>query len=334
MKTIFSGIQPTGSIQLGNYIGAINNWVSLQSESVSNIYSIVDLHAITVFQDPKELRKNVMELASFLIACGINPEKSILFAQSTNEDHVELSWILNCVARIGWLNRMTQFKDKAGKNREQSSVGLYVYPNLMAADILLYDADLVPVGDDQKQHIELTRDIAEKFNRDYLVDIFKIPEPLIVKETARIMSLKDGTKKMSKSDPSEASKIMLSDSDEDILNKIKKSKTDSLPFPVIGEDLTERPEINNLLNIYSFCSQTSRDNIMKQYEGKGFAEFKSDLAERLVSIISPIRNKQVDLFKNQDYLLDILKKGSIKSKEISAKKMKLVKEAVGFISFK
>lgn len=334
MKTIFSGIQPTGNIHLGNYIGAINNWVSLQSNDAHNIYSIVDLHAITIFQDPKELKENVMKLASFIIACGIDPEKSILFAQSSNEDHAELSWVLNCVARIGWLNRMTQFKDKAGKNKEKSSVGLYIYPVLQAADILLYDADLVPVGEDQKQHIELTRDIGEKFNRDFDKEVFKIPEPLILKETARIMSLKDGTKKMSKSDPSEASKIMLSDSDEEILSKIKKSKTDSLPFPVIGEDLSERPEINNLLNIYSFCSQTSRDSIMKDYEGKGFAEFKNDLAERLVSIISPIRNKQVDLFKNQDYLLDILKKGSIKSKEISSKKIALVKEAVGFISFK
>ena len=333
MKTVFSGIQPTGDIQLGNYIGAINNWVSLQSADVNNIYSIVDLHAITMFQDPKELKNNVIKLTSFIIACGIDPEKSILFAQSSNEDHAELSWILNCVARMGWLNRMTQFKDKAGKDKEKSSVGLYIYPILQAADILLYDTDVVPVGEDQKQHIELTRDIAEKFNRDFNVDIFKIPEPHILKETARIMSLRDGTKKMSKSDPSDASKIMFSDLDEDILNKVKRAKTDSLPFPVIGEDLGERSEINNLLNIYSFCSKTSRDDIIIDYEGKGFAEFKNDLAERLVSIISPIRNKQIDLFKNQDYLLDILKNGSRKSKEISAKKIKAVKEAVGFISY-
>ncbi len=334
MKTIFSGIQPTGNIQLGNYIGAINNWVSLQSNDVNNIYTIVDLHAITVFQDPKELRNNILKITAFIIACGIDPKKSILFVQSSNGDHTELSWILNCVARIGWLNRMTQFKDKAGENKEKSSVGLYVYPNLQAADILLYDTDIVPVGEDQKQHIELTRDIAEKFNRDYNCNLFKIPNDMIIKETARIMSLKDGTKKMSKSDPVEASKIMLSDSDDVIVSKIMKSKTDSLPFPTLEENLSERAEINNLLNIYSFCSKTARENILSVYEGKGFAEFKKDLADKLVDLISPIRNRQVDLFKNQDYLIDILKTGSIRSKEISNKKMKSIKEAVGFINLK
>lgn len=334
MKTIFSGIQPTGNIQLGNYIGSISNWVALQSNDCTNIYSVVDLHAITMFQPPKELRDNILSVAAFIIACGINPEKSILFVQSSNEDHAELAWILNCVARMGWLNRMTQFKDKAGKNKEKSSVGLYVYPNLQAADILLYDTDIVPVGEDQKQHIELTRDIAEKFNRDYDCNVFKIPEDLIIKETARIMSLRDATKKMSKSDPVDGAKIMLSDSDDSIASKIMKSKTDSLPFPVIGEDLSERFEIKNLLNIYSFCSKSSRETILKDYEGKGFAEFKKDLAEMVVALISPIRNKQVDLFKNQDYLLDILKNGSIKSKEISNKKIQQVKEAMGFINFK
>ncbi|MDR0484912.1 MAG: tryptophan--tRNA ligase [Alphaproteobacteria bacterium] len=331
MKTVFSGIQPTGGIHLGNYVGAINNWVNLQSKDVKNIYCIVDLHAITVFQDPKELHQNILKAAAILIACGINPEESTLFVQSSNGDHAELAWLLNCVARIGWLNRMTQFKDKAGKNRENSSVGLYAYPNLMAADILLYNTDTVPVGEDQKQHIELARDIAIKFNNDY-AETFKIPEPLIIKENARIMSLKDGTKKMSKSDPSDFSKISLEDRDEDIVSKIMKAKTDSMPFPSVGEDLSDRPEINNLLNIYSFSSKLSREEIISSYVGKSFVDFKKDLADRLVSIISPIRNKQIDLFKNQDYLLSILKKGSNQAQEISNKKLLEAKKAMGFVN--
>jgi len=331
MQTIFSGIQPTGGIHLGNYAGAISNWVNLQTNDVQNIYCIVDLHAITVFQNPVELRHNILKAASLIIAAGVNPEKSILFAQSSNSNHAELAWMLNCVARIGWLNRMTQFKDKAGKNKENSSVGLYVYPNLMAADILLYNTDLVPVGEDQKQHIELARDIAIKFNNDYRA-IFKIPEPLILKENARIMSLRDGTKKMSKSDPSDFAKILLDDADEDIISKIMKAKTDSLPFPSVEENLNERPEVNNLLNIYAFAAKMSREKIISAYESKGFVEFKKDLAELLVSVIAPIRKKQVDLFKNQDYLLDILNKGNHQAASISSKKLLEVKEAMGFVN--
>jgi tryptophanyl-tRNA synthetase len=330
MKTIFSGIQPTGGIHLGNYAGAISNWVNLQSADTKNIYCIVDLHAITVFQDPKELHYNTLKAASLIIAAGINPEKSVLFVQSHNGDHAELAWMLNCVARIGWLNRMTQFKDKAGKNKENSSVGLYVYPNLMAADILLYDTDSVPVGEDQKQHIELARDIAIKFNNDY-TSIFKVPEPLILKENARVMSLRDGTKKMSKSDPSDFAKILLDDTNEEIISKIMKAKTDSLPFPSIGEGLSERPEVNNLLSIYTFTTKMPREKVISMYESKGFVEFKKDLADSLVQTIAPIREKQIDLFKNQDYLLSILKQGAAQSREISGKKLQEAKAAMGFV---
>ena len=252
-KIIFSGVQPTGNLHLGNYIGAIKNFVNLQNEKNNKcIYCVVDLHAITVKQDPKILKNNIRQTAAVFLASGIDPKKSIIFNQSLVSAHAEASWCLNCVARIGWLNRMTQFKEKAGKNKEKASVGLYVYPTLMAADILLYDTTHVPVGEDQKQHLELARDIAQKFNLDFKVeDFFVIPEPLIQKDHSRIMSLKSSDVKMSKSDPSDASRINLSDSDELIINKIQKAKTDDQTFPENEKNLKERPEINNLVNIYS-----------------------------------------------------------------------------------
>ena len=255
VKKIFSGVQPTGNLHLGNYIGAIKNFVDLQNEDNECIFCVVDLHAITVKQDPKILKQNIRETAATFLACGINPKKSIIFNQSSVPAHSEVSWLLSCVARMGWLNRMTQFKEKAGKDKEKASVGLYIYPILMAADILLYDATHVPVGEDQKQHLELARDISKKFNTDFdAPEFFKIPEPLIQKNFARIMSLKDGKKKMSKSDPSELSRINLTDTDSDIINKIKKAKTDTNPFPTNTNNLKSRPEIENLIGIYSSLS--------------------------------------------------------------------------------
>ena len=257
-KRVFSGVQPTGSLHLGNYLGAIKNFVNLQND-FDCLYCIVDLHAITVWQNPVNLRANILDVASAYLACGIDPKKSIIFVQSSVPHHVELSWIFNCISRIGWLNRMTQFKEKAGKNKEKVSAGLYIYPNLMAADILLYLADLVPVGDDQKQHLELTRDIAQKFNNDYSEfggkDFFPIPEPLILDESSRVMSLRDGTKKMSKSETSSMTRIELKDENDLIIKKISKAKTDAFPIPESIDELGNRPEVKNLLNIFSSLSE-------------------------------------------------------------------------------
>ena len=255
-SVVFSGVQPTGNLHLGNYLGAIKNFVSLQKK-MECIYCIVDLHAITVFQDPNELKKNILDTTAGFVACGLDFKKSIIFNQSSVSGHSELAWILNCVSRVGWMNRMTQFKEKAGKNKENASVGLYVYPNLMAADILLYKATHVPVGDDQKQHLELTRDIAKKFNNDFKVNFFPIPEPLIQKNISRVMSLRDGMKKMSKSEDSDYSRIDLQDSEDEIIKKIKKAKTDSLPIPAKLDDLKNKPEALNLLNIYSSLTNKS-----------------------------------------------------------------------------
>ena len=271
-KKIFSGVQPSGNLHLGNYIGAIKNFVNLQNEPDNFcIYCVVDLHAITVRQNPKELKKNIRETAAAFIASGLNYKKSIIFNQSQVSAHAEGSWLLSCVARMGWLNRMTQFKEKAGKDKEKASVGLYIYPILMAADILLYDATHVPVGDDQKQHLELSRDIANKFNLDFgSPDFLVVPEPLIQNNFARIMSLKDGTKKMSKSDPSELSRINLNDNADQILNKIKKAKTDSEPLPDNEKSLSKRPEALNLLGIYSSLSNQSLNNTINEFSGKKF----------------------------------------------------------------
>ena len=273
-KKIFSGVQPTGNLHLGNYLGAIKNFVELNNETNNDcIFCVVDLHAITVKQDPKELRNNIRETVATFVGCGINPEKSIIFSQSSVPAHSEAAWLLSCVARMGWLNRMTQFKEKAGKDKEKASIGLYSYPVLMAADILLYDTTHVPVGEDQKQHLELCRDIAQKFNNDYDVeDFLKVPEPLIKKEFSRIMSLKDGTKKMSKSELSDLSRINLTDDENLIKNKIRKAKTDSLPLPSSPKELENRPEAKNLIGIYSSLTNLTLDQSIKEFSGKNYSE--------------------------------------------------------------
>ena len=279
-KKIFSGVQPTGNLHLGNYLGAIKSFVELNNDDKNEcVFCVVDLHAITVKQNPKELKDNIRETVATFVACGIDPKKSIIFNQSAVPAHSEAAWILNCVARMGWLNRMTQFKEKAGKDKEKASVGLYSYPILMAADILLYDTSHVPVGEDQKQHLELCRDIAQRFNNDFQVkDFLKVPEPLIQKEFSRIMSLKDGTKKMSKSELSDLSRINLMDSKDSIINKIKKAKTDPLALPSNLEELNNRPEAKNLLEIYSSLTDSNLEKSIKDFEGKSFSEFKDKLS--------------------------------------------------------
>ena len=275
-KIVFSGVQPSGEIHLGNYLGALKQFVELQHDN-DCIFSIVDLHAITVWQDPSTLGNRTREALAIFIACGLNPEKNIIFNQSQVSEHSQLAWYLNCTARVGWLNRMTQFKDKAGKNKEVASVGLYTYPILMAADILLYNATHVPVGDDQKQHLELVRDIAQKFNNDYKQDYFILPEPLVNKMATRIMSLRDGSKKMSKSDPSEQSRIMMTDTNDQIVKKIMKAKTDSLNMPNTIEEADKRPEISNLINIFVSCSEISKQKVIDDFASKEISVFKKEL---------------------------------------------------------
>ncbi len=330
-ELVFSGVQPTGNLHLGNYLGAIKNFVSLQKK-MECIYCVVDLHAITVFQEPQNLKKNILETVANFVACGLDVEKSIIFNQSSVSGHAELGWILNCVSRVGWMNRMTQFKEKAGSNKENASVGLYVYPNLMAADILLYKATHVPVGDDQKQHLELSRDIAQKFNNDFKSkNFFPIPEPLIQKNFSRVMSLRDGKKKMSKSDESDYSRINLSDSSEEIVKKIKKAKTDSMPIPEKIQELNDRPEALNLLNIYTSITNTTMDKTLVEMSGKDFSKFKEKLAEVLIDTICPIGKKIKELNKNKDYLINVLKTGSSKAQKIAQKNFNEIKEIVGFI---
>ena len=330
-ELIFSGVQPTGNLHLGNYLGAIKNFVSLQKK-MECIYCVVDLHAITVFQEPQNLKNNILETVANFIACGLDVEKSIIFNQSSVSGHAELGWILNCVSRVGWMNRMTQFKEKAGSNKENASVGLYVYPNLMAADILLYKATHVPVGHDQKQHLELSRDIAQKFNNDFKSkNFFPIPEPLIQKNFSRVMSLRDGKKKMSKSDESDYSRINLSDSSEEIVKKIKKAKTDSMPIPEKIQELNDRPEALNLLNIYASITNTTMDKTLAEMSGKDFSKFKEKLAEVLIDTICPIGKKIKELNKNKDYLINVLKTGSSKAQKIAQKNFNEIKEIVGFI---
>ena len=331
-KKIFSGVQPTGNLHLGNYLGAIKNFVELNNDSKNEcIFCVVDLHAITVKQDSRELRRNIRETVATFIACGIDPNKSIIFNQSKVSAHSEAAWLLSCVARMGWLNRMTQFKEKAGKDKEKASIGLYSYPILMAADILLYDASHVPVGEDQKQHLELCRDIAQKFNTDYEVEnFFKIPEPLIQKEFSRIMSLKDGTKKMSKSELSDLSRINLTDDKDVIVNKIKKAKTDPLPLPSNIEELTERPETKNLLGIYSSLTNSTLDKSIKDFEGKNFSEFKESLTQVLVEKIEPISNEIKKLIIDKDFLDKILSDGHKKANNIASNKVKKMQEIIGF----
>ena len=331
-KKIFSGVQPTGNLHLGNYLGAIKSFVELQNDKNNEcIYCVVDLHSITVKQDPKILKKNIRETTATFLASGLNPDNSIIFNQSSVSAHSEGAWILSCVSRMGWLSRMTQFKEKAGKDKEKASVGLYIYPVLMAADILLYDATHVPVGEDQKQHLELCRDIAQKFNNDFNApDFLKVPEPLIQKNFARIMSLKDGLKKMSKSDPSDLSRINLNDNKDLIINKIKKAKTDTLPMPSPNEDLKKRPEVQNLLGIYSSISNESIDKIKSEFEGKNFSIFKDKLSELLADKIDPIGKKIKDLLKDEKYLDQILENGAQKADNLASKKINKIKDLIGF----
>ena len=331
-KKIFSGVQPTGNLHLGNYLGAIKNFVELNDQKDNEcIFCVVDLHAITVKQDPKELKKNIRETTATFIASGIDPKNSIIFNQSMVPAHSEGAWILSCVSRIGWLNRMTQFKEKAGKDKEKASIGLYSYPILMAADILLYDATHVPVGDDQKQHLELCRDIAQKFNNDFNTpDFLKVPEPLIQKQFSRIMSLKDGIKKMSKSDPSDLSRINLTDEKEEIYNKIKRAKTDPMLMPTHIQDLIGRPEAENLLGIYSSLKNQKLENSVNEFNGKQFSEFKEKLSEVLIEKIEPISKEIKKLLNDEKYLDEILLKGSEKADKIASKKIKEIKELVGF----
>ena len=329
MKRVLSGIQPTGNLHLGNYLGAIKNFVSMQN-SYECFYMLADLHAITVRVEPKDLKENILSTAAAFLASGLDEKKNIIFSQSSVRAHSELSWILNCTARVGWLNRMTQFKEKAGSNKEKASVGLYTYPVLMAADILVYQATHVPVGEDQKQHLELCRDIAIKFNNDYGKDFFNIPEPIIPDISARVMSLRDGLKKMSKSDESDLSRINLTDSKEQIVQKIKKAKTDSEP---INEDIfnekSERFEAQNLISIYADLKSESNKKILSQFEGKNFSEFKKDFTDLLIEYISPISDKIDLLRKNEDHLLKILKDGQEKASNVADKTMKDVKNIIG-----
>jgi tryptophanyl-tRNA synthetase len=331
-KKIFSGVQPTGNLHLGNYLGAIKNFVDLNNDSDNEcVFCVVDLHAITVKQNPKELKSNIQETVATFIASGINPNRSIIFNQSGVPAHAEGAWILSCIARMGWLNRMTQFKEKAGKDKEKASVGLYSYPVLMAADILLYDATHVPVGDDQKQHLELCRDIAQKFNTDFEIENFlQVPEPLIQKEFSRIMSLKDGSKKMSKSELSDLSRINLKDDSDLIINKIKKAKTDPLPMPNSTKDLDKRLEAKNLLGIYSSLTNSTMEKSVEIFAGKNFSEFKEKLSEVLVDRIQPITIEIKKLLNDKLYLDKILLEGVERADKIASQKIKRIKEIVGF----
>ena len=330
-KLVFSGVQPTGNLHLGNYLGALKNFVSLQKE-MECIYCVVDLHAITVFQNPKELKNNVLETVASFLATGLNPEKSVIFNQSSVSGHAELAWIFNCVSRIGWLNRMTQFKDKAGSDKEKASVGLYIYPNLMASDILLYKATHVPVGADQKQHLELSRDIAQKFNNDFnCKDFFPLPEPLIPKNVSRIMSLRDGTKKMSKSEESDYSRINLKDNADEISKKIKKAKSDSEQIPNNLKLLENKPEALNLINIYSEISKTSLEKVLNEMSGKEYSFLKTKLTELLISEITPVGKEIAKLLGDKSHLLKILEKGREKANIIAEENLKNIREKVGLI---
>jgi len=330
-KLVFSGVQPTGNLHLGNYLGALKKFVSLQKE-MECIYCVVDLHAITVFQKPSELYDNVLETTAGFLATGLDPDKSVIFNQSSVSGHTELAWILNCVSRIGWLNRMTQFKDKAGSDKEKASVGLYIYPNLMAADILLYKATHVPVGADQKQHLELSRDIAQKFNKDYNCEnFFPLPEPLISKNISRVMSLRDATKKMSKSEESDYSRINLKDTADEINKKIKKAKSDSEPIPENIKLLENKPEALNLLTIYSEILQKKLENVAAEMAGKEYSFLKTKLSEVLISEITPVGKEIQKLLKDKSHLKNILKKGSEKANIIAEENLKNIREKVGLV---
>jgi tryptophanyl-tRNA synthetase len=325
---VVSGIQPTGDLHLGNLLGAILRWVRMQDEA-DCLFFLADLLALTVDVEPAQLRSNVREMAAALIASGIDPDKSTLFAQSAVPAHAELTWLLQCTTRVGWLNRMTQFKEKSGKNREGASVGLYTYPVLMAADILVYRPSHVPVGDDQKQHVELTRDIAIKFNTDYDTELFVVPEPFIGAEAARVMSLRDGKAKMSKSDPSEMSRINLTDSDDTIAQKIRKAKTDADPLPADPSALSDRPEARNLVSIYAAITGASAEQVLAEFEGKGFGTFKPALADALVALLSPLRSRLVELRSNPEALDAILNRGAERAAALAAPTLAAAYDAVG-----
>ncbi len=328
---IFSGVQPTGSLHLGNYLGAIRNWVRLQKDYPECIYCVVDQHAITQPQDPAALSKSTREVVAALLASGIDPEQSILFNQSAVAAHAQLGWVFNCVARIGWLNRMTQFKDKAGKNRDGASVGLYVYPTLMAADILLYKATHVPVGEDQKQHLELTRDIAIKFNADFGTALFPVTEPLIFGEATRVMSLRDGAKKMSKSDASDYSRINMTDDADTIAQKIRKAKTDPEPLPESLDGLADRPEAANLVGIYAALADKTKAEVLTQYHGAVFSTFKTDLTDLAVSVLSPIAADVSRLNADPSAVDAVLKRGAERARAIAEPVLDEVYRAVGFV---
>jgi tryptophanyl-tRNA synthetase len=330
MNRIFSGIQPTGNLHLGNYLGAVRNWVSLQHE-YECIYCVVDLHAITQWQEPAELRDSTREVTAALIAAGIDPKKNIVFNQSQNPDHAQLTWIFNCVARLGWLNRMTQFKEKAGKHRENASIGLYDYPVLMAADILAYKGTHVPVGEDQKQHLELCRDIAQKFNNDFGVEFFPITEPLIFGAATRVMSLRDGSSKMSKSDPSDYSRINFTDGPDEIARKIRKARTDPAPLPSEAAGLEGRPEAANLVGIYAALSDKSVEQALAEVGGKQFSDFKQILSEVCVASLGPIGNEMKRLVAEPQHIDAILRDGAERACAISRPILEEVMDIVGFV---
>ncbi|MCK8785377.1 tryptophan--tRNA ligase [Roseomonas sp. NAR14] len=330
MQRVLSGIQPSGIPTLGNYLGAIRNWVPMQNDH-DCLFCVVDLHAITVWQDPKELLRQTREMAAALIACGLDPERCVLFVQSHVHSHVRLAWIFNCVARLGWLNRMTQFKDKAGKDRENASSGLYVYPNLMAADIHAYHATRVPVGEDQKQHLELANDIAEKFNHDYGVDFFPHVEPHILGVAARVMSLRDGTKKMSKSDPSDQSRINLTDDAEAIALKIRRARTDAEPLPSEVQGLEGRPEARNLVGILAAITDTAPEAVLREHGGKGFGAFKEVLAEALIAHLDPINERMRRLLAEPDAVDAALRRGAERANAIADPIVSRAEALVGFL---
>ncbi|KPQ07459.1 MAG: tryptophanyl-tRNA synthetase TrpS [Rhodobacteraceae bacterium HLUCCA12] len=328
---IFSGIQPSGGLTLGNYLGALKRFVEKQDEGVETVYCLVDMHAITIWQEPRKLRHATREMAAGFIAAGIDPEKSILFNQSQVSAHAELAWIFNCVARVGWMNRMTQFKDKAGKDKEAASLGLYAYPALMAADILAYHATHVPVGEDQRQHLELTRDIAIKFNHDYETDFFPVTEPLIEGAAARVMSLRDGTRKMSKSDPSDQSRINLTDDADAIAQKIRKARTDPEPLPETLDGLADRAEARNLVNIYAALANVAPEQVLAEFAGQGFGVFKPKLADLAVSSLSPISARMQDLMQDVTEIDRLLGRGADRAEAIATPIMERCYEIVGMV---
>ena len=331
MKRIFSGVQPTGNLHLGNYLGAIRNWVHLQNDFDDCIFCVVDMHAITVWQNPNDLRSNTRETAAAMIAAGVNPERNIIFNQSQVTAHAELAWIFNCVARLGWLDRMTQFKEKAGKDKERASAGLYAYPNLMAADILVYKGTHVPVGEDQKQHLELARDIAAKFNHDYKRDVFPLVEPLILGAATRVMSLKDGSSKMSKSESADLSRINMTDDVDTIARKIKRAKTDSDALPSEPGGLKGRPEAANLVGIYMALAETDINSVLGQFGGQGFGVFKPALAELAIETLAPIQTEFRRLMNDPGSLDSLLGSGADRARALADPIIAEIKETVGFL---